>query len=86
MKINKNKTNIMVFNQAKSVDILPEVKWNENELEVVEQTKLEELISLQPDRSVKSYQLCWTEIRWRIEQLSVGVTKMNNHQLKRMTI
>ena len=30
----------MVFNQAKSVDILPEVKLDENELEVVEETKL----------------------------------------------
>ena len=39
MKINKNKTKVMVFNQAKSVDILPEVKLDENELEVVEETK-----------------------------------------------
>ena len=26
--------------------------------------------------TVKSYQLCGTEIRWRTEQLSVGVTRM----------
>ena len=40
MKINNNKTKIVVFNQAKSVDILPEVKLDENKLEVVEETKL----------------------------------------------
>ena len=28
------------------------------------------------NKNVKSYQLCGTEIRWRIEQLSVGVTRM----------
>ena len=26
---------------------------------------------------MKSYQLCGTEIRWRTEQKSVGVTRMN---------
>ena len=30
----------MVFNQAKSVDIVPKVKLDENKLEVVEETKL----------------------------------------------
>ena len=40
MKINKNKTKVMVFNQAKPVDILPEVKLDENELEVVEEEKI----------------------------------------------
>ena len=43
--------------------------------------QLEELISWQPDRSVKSYQLCGTEIRWRIEQLSIWVTRMDGESL-----
>ena len=40
MKINKNKTKIMLFNQARKIDILPKVKLYENQIEVVEEAKL----------------------------------------------
>ena len=41
MKINENKTKVMIFNQATSVDVLPRVKINPDKtLEVVEEMKL----------------------------------------------
>ena len=41
MKVNTKKTNTMVFNQAKSVDVLPELKMGGNEIiEVVDEIKL----------------------------------------------
>ena len=41
MVINESKTKIMVFNEARSIDILPKVMLNdENTVEVVEEMKL----------------------------------------------
>ena len=40
MKINETKTKIMMFNQARKIDILPEVKLNGNNIEVVDEAKL----------------------------------------------
>ena len=41
MKINKSKTKIMLFNTARTVDVLPEVKFeDESEIEVVDEIKL----------------------------------------------
>ena len=40
MKINQNKTKIMLFNNSKQNDFLPELKLNGKNLEVVEQMKL----------------------------------------------
>ena len=40
MVINEAKTKIVVFNQARKVDILPKVRLNDNLIEVVDETKL----------------------------------------------
>ena len=40
MNINETKTKIMMFNQARKIDILPEVKLNGNNIEVVDEAKL----------------------------------------------
>ena len=41
MKINKSKTKVMLFNTARTVDVLPEVKFDEeSEIEVVDELKL----------------------------------------------
>ena len=41
MKVNTKKTQAIVFNQAKSVDVLPVVKMDNNEIiEVVDEIKL----------------------------------------------
>ena len=38
------------------------------------------------NKNVKSYQLCVTEIRWRTEQLSVGVTRMTEGWVTNMCL
>ena len=40
MKINYKKTKLMVFNPAKTMDFSPRFTFNENQLEIVEETKL----------------------------------------------
>ena len=41
---------------------------------------LQQLISWQLNRSVKSFQLCGTEIIWCTEQRSIEITRMNRSQ------
>ena len=40
MRINYKKTKVMVFNPCSSIDFMPEISLNNNELEVVEETRL----------------------------------------------
>ena len=54
--------------------VLPTECWNNSQLKL-------QLNPLQLNRSAKSCQLCGTKIRWRTEQLSVGVTKMTTPAL-----
>ena len=44
MKINYKKTKLMVFNPGRAIDFLPRFNFNDNELEIVEETKLLGLI------------------------------------------
>ena len=80
MKLNETKTKVMIFNIASSVDILPELKINnENILEVVEEMKLLGIV-IQSNLKWKSNTSNLTKKGWRRMWLLRNLNKLGGSE------
>ena len=81
MKINYKKTKLMIFNPSRTKDLCPKFSFNDNELEIVEQTKLLGLI-------VRSGLSWTTNTEYMVERENKKLWKQQNisHQKEKTTI